>query len=157
MEERMRELRGEVEDKAREVTELERELSSTLSQVEEKTRCLTELETELMRLRGEKEQEKEGEKRKEEELQRSLDHSEAVRRSLLEQVERNGEELGKMTDRLAAMDQREREAERHQAEASKLHQMVTYDYNFEIMIRLVIMVFNRLVMYRERRERWRKR
>ena len=115
-----------------EVSRLQRELTSAQSQsqtlLQEKTGCVSRLEAQLGRLEGEKEGERGREKRREEEWRRSLEQSEGVRRSLLAQVERNGQELEKMTERLRALQGREGEAERCRAEASQLHKLVC---NFE--------------------------
>ena len=121
-------VKTELEDKSREVSGLHRELASTRAQAQqllkEKTDSAAQFQTNLARLEREKEREREGERQREEDLKRSLEQSEAVRRSLLAQVERNGRELEKMTERLGSLQERESEAERARAEAGQLHHMV---------------------------------
>lgn len=129
LEETVRSLKTQLQQKVEEISRLHRDLTSAQTRTQQlqqdKTDAVSRLEVELGQLRREKERERDGERRKEEDLKRSLEQSEGVRRSLLAQVERNGQELEKMTERLRALQQRESEAERSLAEASQLHHLVT--------------------------------
>jgi chromosome segregation ATPase len=121
-------LKLQLDKRSDEVVRLERELTSARTQsrdlLQEKTDGACRLEAQLRELERGNEEERGREKRRDEELRRSLEQSEGVRRSLLAQVERNGEELEKMTERLGTQQQREAEAERCRAEASQLHHLV---------------------------------
>ena len=121
-------LKLQLEQRSDEVAILERELTSAQTQsqglLQEKTDRVCRLEAQLRELERGSEEERGREKRRDEKLRRSLEQNEGVRRSLLAQVERNGEELEKMTERLGTLQQREAEAERCRAEASQLHHLV---------------------------------
>ena len=108
-------------------------------QLQDKTDTISCLQDDLTRLRTQAEWEREGTRRKVEGLQGSLDQSEAVRQSLLTQVERNGQELEKMTDRLATVRGREGEAERCRAETEQLRIMVR-SYCHPVLMVLVAIV-----------------
>ena len=130
-------LKLQLDKRSDEVVRLERELTSARTQsrdlLQEKTDGACRLEAHLRELERGNEEERGREKRRDEELRRSLEQSEGVRRSLLAQVERNGEELEKMTERLGTLQQREAEAERCRAEASQLHHLVRLVCLFPIL------------------------
>ena len=108
---------GELDERAAEASDLQRELRKV---DQERMETVSSLQRDLERLG----REREGERRREGELKRTLEQSESVRRSLLAQVEMNGEELEKMTEKLSALQERESEAERSRSEAAQLHHMV---------------------------------
>ena len=119
----------QLEEKAAEVVNLQTKLASVQAQherqLQDKMDTVSHLQDDLNRLRAQKKQEKEGWRRRERDLEQSLGRSEQVWQSLLAQVERNGEELEKLTERLAMVQGRETETERCRAEAEQLKQIVS--------------------------------
>lgn len=122
----------QLQDKTAAVSELRAELARAQAQhelqLQDRTDIVSQLQDDLTRLRTQKEREREGERRKEEDLKRSLAQSEQVRQSLLVQVEKNGQELERLTERLAVVQGREGEAERCRAEAEQLKKIVSWSW-----------------------------
>lgn len=119
----------QLQEKTVVVSELRAELGRTQAQHELQLRgradSISQLQEDLTQLRTQKEREREEGRRREEDLRQSLAHSEEVRQSLLHQVEKNGQELEKLTERLSVVQGREGEAERSRAETEQLKKIVS--------------------------------
>ena len=119
----------QLQEKTAEVLNQQTKLASAQAQherqLQDKMNTVSHLQDDLNRLRAQKEHENEGWRRRERDLEQSLGQSEQVRQSLLAQVERNGEELEKLTERLAMVQGRDAEMERCRAEAEQLKQIVS--------------------------------
>lgn len=107
------------------ISELRAELARTQAQHEhqlcEREESVSQLRDDLAQLRAQRE----GERRREEDLKQSLAHSDQVRQSLLHQMEKNRQELEKLTERLSMVQEREGEAERSNAETEQLKKVVS--------------------------------
>ena len=120
---------AQLQDKTEALSGLRDELARARVQhdqeLQDRADTMTRLQDDLTRVRTQQEREMEGRKRGEQDLKRSLVQSERVRQSLLLQVEKNGQELERLTRRLAEVQGREEEAERSRAEAQQLRRIVS--------------------------------
>lgn len=120
---------SQLQEKTTVISELRAEFGRTQAQHDHQLRgraeSISQLQEDLTQLRAQKEREREEGRSREEDLRQSLAHSDEVRQSLLLQVEKNRQELERLTERLSVVQGREGEVERSRAETEQLKKIVS--------------------------------
>lgn len=103
---------------------LSSELEHTQQQLLDKTELATRLQRELSELRGSLQRERAAWREKEAELKQNLHHGDALRQSLIQQVERVNQELNTLTSQLTDHQEVSRELKRCQSDLEGLQRRV---------------------------------